>query len=598
MRLFVESQPLSERTQMDRKSQNLEFTQKLSAKSEECLERRSHPYFTLSRQTCASGGDMLTTSDGLHCNSKNSSYQNLSFKSDQSEEQFEDAIQNVDAQAIKATPSDLSNSIDMRPSYHATVKRKSKHCEVGSKLKAELSKYKKELKEYNNTTKDLEEKYMKINFELNEMQQKHDRFVANRKCSKGTDAYSDSSSSTGSEFSLKRKYTQIFHRGSSFMTMLPPGCTTSNENLETEYHMPEQDVSVGRRKRKLSSTSEYSNLRQQNGQMSQKRHSKRKSENKENELPHDVDKFNTRGHAAGLKDIYKVLKNVLDNNQKTHGLSKTADLKELQSIISNLQCEQSQFRNIIQQQQNCLQDYHTRCIKAQHIMQTQQIEIEKLNSNNHQLETEISTGIDQLRQKIDSKLRDVSHLPQIVREEQSKYEKVHKENNMLTERVRNLQSEANQLKLKMDELARRKVMTINRLKAAERDLKIFKNYNTSLKHEKRKLAEEMQKLKEQLDSVQNASKRTMARQREQTEKQRRDLQKRVFELELKLSRSQNSTTSLIQERDSLIAELQTQLNTLVHNFEVSQKHIRVLRRHIYSMSGGNVRCPNLLSENM
>ncbi|XP_036327977.1 protein Daple [Rhagoletis pomonella] len=589
---------------MDRKSENLEFTQKLSAKPGECLERRSHAYFTLARPTCASGGDMATASESLHCNSKNSSYQSLSYKSDPSEEQSEDAIQIENSQAIKATTSDVSNSPDLRSSYHATGKRKSKHCEVASKLKAELSKYKKELKEYNNTTKDLEEKYMKINFELNEMQRKHDRFVANRKCKKETDAYSDSSSSTGSEFSLKRKYTQIFHRGSSFMTMLPPDCTTSNENIENEYTMQAEDVAaVAHRKRKLSSASEYASLRLQNSQMPQKRNSKRKSLNKENEAPHhpithDTEKFHARGQAAGLKDIYNVLKNVLDNNQKTHSLSKSADLKAMHSTIVNLQNEQMQFRNIIKQQQNCLQDYHTRCIKAQHIMQVQQIEIEKLNSNNHQLETEISTGIDQLRHKIDSKLRDVSHLPQIVREEQSKCEKVHKENNALTERVRSLQVEASQLKMKMEELARRKVMTINRLKAAERDLKIFKNYNTALKHEKQKLVEELQKVKDQLDSVQNTSKRTLARQREQTEKQRRDLQKRVFELELKLSRSQNSTTSLIQERDSLIAELQTQLNTLVHNFEVSQKHIRVLRRHIYSMSGGNVRCPNLLNENM
>ncbi|XP_067626089.1 myosin heavy chain, clone 203 [Eurosta solidaginis] len=594
---------------MDRKSQNLEFTQKISMKSEECLERRSHPYFThLTRPTCASGGDMAvaSASDGLHCNSKNSSYQNLSYKSDDapSEEQFEDAVQTEqDAQALKATTSDMSsNTLDMRPSYHATTKRKSKHCEVGAKIKAELSKYKKELNEYNNTTKDLEEQYMKINFELNEMQQKHDRFVASRKCSKETDAYTDSSSSsTGSEYALKRKYTQIFHRGSSYMTMLPPVCTTSNENISYKT-TPKEDVNVSRRKRKLSSASEYSTLRQPSVQLTTKRHSKRKSANKENEAPHhaqlDENSFSKRSHSAGLKDIYKVLKNVLDTNQKTHSTfgGKTVDLKDLHTTIANLQNEQTQFRNIIQQQQNCLQDYHTRCIKAQHIMQTQQIEIEKLNSNNHQLENEISTGFDQLRQKIDTKLRDVSHLPQIVREEQSKYEKLHKENNMLTERVRTLQNEANQLKMKMDELSRRKVMTITRLKAAERDLKIFKNYNTALKHEKRKLAEDMQKLKEQLDNVQNVSKRTLARQREQTEKQRRDLQKRVFELELKLNRSQNSTTSLIQERDSLIAELQTQLNTLVHNFEVSQKHIRVLRRHIYSMSGGNVRCPNLLNE--
>ncbi|EDX03629.1 GD23239 [Drosophila simulans] len=52
---------------------------------------------------------------------------------------------------------------------------------LGSKLKEELCKYKQELKDYNESTKDLEEKYMKINYELCEMQQKHDQFVSSRK---------------------------------------------------------------------------------------------------------------------------------------------------------------------------------------------------------------------------------------------------------------------------------------------------------------------------------------------------------------------------------------------------------------------------------
>lgn len=587
---------------MERINQNLEFSQKLSGKSDECFERHPNNLYNLTRPPCASGGDMGDNPPAnSHCNSKNTSYQDLSGELN---EFFEQQQHFVDA-------ADVNHE-------QLNVKRKSTnlHCEVSSKLKAELSKYKKELKEYNNTTKDLEEKYLMINYELSEMQQKHDRFVANRKTIiNEEDDDTESSSSTGSEYSLKRKYTQVFHRGNSFLTLLQ-NSNSSNENIPRNLkHPPPNCVEGGgqdKKKRKHThhhhhqqEFQEYhgclrhNNINIQNNVAAQKqRHqSKRKTENKENETPIDLTSLQGRSPSAGLKDIYNVLKSVMENrDNKNHapGIKDEFNLKELQTTIASLQNEQSQFRNIIQQQQTCLHDYHSRCIKAQQIMQTQQIEIEKLNSNNHQLETEITAGIDQLRVKIDNKLRDVSHLPQMMREEKSKGEKFAKENTALNERLRALQTESAELRLKLDELARRKGMTINRLKAAERDLKIFKNYNTALKHEKRKLCEELQKLKEQLDSVQCNSKRTLARQKEQTEKQRRDLQKRVFELELKLSRSQNSTTSLIQERDSLIAELQTQLNTLVHNFEVSQKHIRVLRRHIYSMSGGSVRSNNLI----
>jgi len=223
-------------------------------------------------------------------------------------------------------------------------------------------------------------------------------------------------------------------------------------------------------------------------------------------------------------------------------------------------------------------------VKAQDIMSTQKQEIEKLHVNNKQLESSIYHDIDSLRSKIDNKLKSVSHLPKMMRDEHSKYETVMRENCLLADKLHALQQEAMQLKVKIDELGRRKLVTINRLKAAERDLKIFKNYNSALKTEKRKLTQELSTMKDQLEQLQASSKRQLSRHREQSEKQRRDLQKKIYDLELKLSRSQNSTSSLIQERDSLIAELQTQLHTLVHNFEVSQKHIRVLRRHIYSMT--------------
>ncbi|KAI8042283.1 myosin-11 isoform X2 [Drosophila gunungcola] len=468
---------------------------------------------------------------------------------------------------------------------------------IGDKLKDELCRYKQELKEYNETTKDLEEKYMKINYELSEMQQKHDRFVSSRGQTSEMDMESEgdpdnfysSASSVASQMTVKRKSPQILHSNTSFMTVL--SARSSCDNISRKKYSSERS----NHQRKDHRSNENSSFDSRVVETLASRHAKRRKRSLEQD-------DREREPAASFKDVYNVLKDVINTSQdhkykherdRDRDPRDTGDLRQLQSTIKSLKSEQLQFRTLIRQQQDRIADYHTRCVKAQDIMSNQKHEIDKLHVNNKQLETSIYHDIDSLRSKIDTKLKSVSHLPKKMREEHSKYEKVMRENCLLADKLHALQQEAMQLKVKIDDLGRRKLVTINRLKAAERDLKIFKNYNSALKTEKRKLTQELSTMKDQLEQLQASSKRQLSRHREQSEKQRRDLQKRIYDLELKLSRSQNSTSSLIQERDSLIAELQTQLHTLVHNFEVSQKHIRVLRRHIYSMTnpGGNPGIP-------
>ncbi|KAH8237533.1 hypothetical protein KR038_004139 [Drosophila bunnanda] len=472
---------------------------------------------------------------------------------------------------------------------------------IGSKLKEELCKYKQELKEYNDTTKELEEKYMKINYELNEMQQKHDQFVGGRRkhptaeVEMGSEAdpedpFYNSASSATSQMTIRCKSPEVMQSNTSFMTVLSAQSSYDQLARKKKYssssrssHQPSQQD------RHPSKTSKVydSRIVESLANRHVKRRKRSLEEQKEVMQP------------GGFKEMYHVLNDVI-NMPQVRGFTCKMDRKysrerdrdagnlgQLLTTIQNLKNEQVQFRSLIQQQHERIADYHTRCVKAQEIMNTQKHEIDKLNANNKQLESSIYHDIDSLRCKIDTKLKTVAHLPKMMREEHTKYEKVMRENCLLADKLHVLQQEAMQLKVKIDELGRRKQAAVNRLKAAERDLKIFKNYNSSLKSEKTRLSRELSSMKDQLEQLQVSSKRQLSRHREQSEKQRRDLQKRIYDLELKLGRSQNSTTSLIQERDSLIAELQTQLHTLVHNFEVSQKHIRVLRRHIYSMTNPN-----------
>ncbi|XP_051858210.1 myosin-2 [Drosophila albomicans] len=488
--------------------------------------------------------------------------------------------------------------------------------EIGSKLKLELSKYKQELHEYNETTKDLEKKYMKINLELTEMQQKHHKFVhlhdSNAELelrSDGIDGVEEhaplsyvTSNTSMTSSDLRHKNAKMFginSNSSSFMTVME---APSSAALLLETSGKKRPKS-SKLRRNLAAQVDVDYRPHIVGALT-----KRQTRQGRGGIRTAQDLLEEQENEPSIKEMYCVLKDVI-NTSKEHNKYSTydrnrerhrergrerdrdqesggGDYTQLYTTIKDLKSEQQQYRNIIRQQQERISDYHTRCVKAQDIMKTQKHEIDKLQVNNKQLESSIYLDIDTLRSKIDSKLKSVAKLPHMMREEHSKYEKVMRENCLMAEKLHELQKEANLLKAKIDELGKRKLITVNRLKAAERDLKIFKNYNASLKTEKRRMADELQTMKEQLDSLQAASKRQLTRHREQTEKQRRELQKRIYDLELKLSRSQNSTSSLIQERDSLIAELQTQLHTLVHNFEVSQKHIRVLRRHIYSMTSG------------
>ncbi|XP_075153590.1 uncharacterized protein LOC142227126 [Haematobia irritans] len=540
---------------MERKSQNFKFVAKLSESNEKVHNfERPSSCLVLSNNRTALEDDAPSNVEDLKikirtspCSIKCPSYQHTSY-----DDIYDGGGTETSLGSCESEYSETISSNALASKRH-----------LNTKLRNELLKYKEELKQYKDTAKDLENKYLKINLELGEMQQKHDAFMDQRNGgeeeSNGDGNSWSGNSRSSSAISLERKSTQIFHRGSSCRRVVPS---------ESQQHF-----TMGRRVH--SSRTFIENENQSNDEP--KRYPLR---SKENIPPKDFPSNRCRNYDKSLKSSRENI---------TSRARKSLDVDLLQTTIENLESEKVQYRNIIEQQQNSLHDYHERCTKAQRVMKSQQNEIEKLNSNNQHLESELNRGIEQLRHRIESKIRELSQLPQMMREEQLKNEKILKENIHLSERIRSIQNEANQMKKKIEEINRRKATTMARLKTAEKDLKIFKNYNIALKHEKRKLNEDLQKLRDQMSTMDLSNKRNINRQREHNEKQKRDLQKRIFELEMKLSRSQTSTSSLVQERDTLIAELQSQLNTLVHNFEVSQKHIRILRRHIYSMSGGNSR---------
>lgn len=174
---------------------------------------------------------------------------------------------------------------------------------IGSKLKEELCKYKQELKEYNETTKELEEKYMKINYELSEMQQKHDQFVATRNHPNSEvdmesepdpeDPFYNSASSVTSQMTIRRKSPEIMQSNTSFMTVL-------------SAHSSYDDLS--RKKYSSSSSGRKNNVfNSRIVETLANRHAKRR--NRSLEQQDEV------LEPSAFKDVYHVLKDVINTPQ-------------------------------------------------------------------------------------------------------------------------------------------------------------------------------------------------------------------------------------------------------------------------------------------
>lgn len=373
----------------------------------------------------------------------------------------------------------------------------------------------------------LREKGISLNLEFSQLQERHGDYFS-------IDRFSaESDDSDSSDNKLERKYTQIFQQSSR-----SPTTTTTKSQKE-----PRKKIIVEKTTEKP-----------------------KQSNNKD------------------LKIILKTLKQIVKTTPVASRDSN--ELSKLYETVKNLQEEQENFRNLISSQQEQLNSFQSKYLKAENIIKSQKNEIQKLNLANSQLENELNSNINSLKEKLQEKIAEVAQLPQALKKEKVKVDKLSKQNCELITRLQEVKHELTLTRAKLVEAAQKRANTITKLKASEKDLKIFKNQNSVLKNEKRTLIEELKRLKGINEELSKKNTANITRQKERGESQQRLLQKKILDLELELTRSRNSTSDLVEERDKLIAELHQQLNTLVHNFEVSQKHIRMLRKHIHSISGG------------
>ncbi|XP_055916951.1 uncharacterized protein LOC129949481 [Eupeodes corollae] len=194
-----------------------------------------------------------------------------------------------------------------------------------------------------------------------------------------------------------------------------------------------------------------------------------------------------------LKLILKTLKRVFKPSPVVS--RESGETAKLYETIKTLQSEQEKFRSLINSQELQLNTFQSKYVKAENVIKSQKYEIQKLIHTNTQLESELHSNIDALKAQLEEKTNELANLPQTIKNVKIKAEKLSKQNCELIKRLQEVKYELSLTRAKLVEADQKRGTTLHKLKASEKDLKIFRNQNTILKTEKRTLIEELKRLK-------------------------------------------------------------------------------------------------------
>ncbi|XP_023296448.2 outer dense fiber protein 2 [Lucilia cuprina] len=292
-----------------------------------------------------------------------------------------------------------------------------------------------------------------------------------------------------------------------------------------------------------------------------------------------------------LKDLTKKLKsscaNCSSNNADSNiqGNADESELILLRNRINEMNEEQVEFKCLMREQSVQLDDYRNKYLTAQQKVEEQAALLEKLNMNNKRIEKQINLEVKEIRAKFQEKLAELLHFPRLLENEQIKLAQTCKEKEELETKLVIVCKELKKLKTKTQDNNSEDCKP--QLQRCQQELGHVKKTLEEIQKQRDMFCEQLRTTMDDLNTLRSESAKIIARTKERADVIKQQQQDQIDRLEKQLAQCRATACLSVSDRESVIREMQGQLNTLSYSFDAAQKQIKTLRNHIAFMSNEN-----------
>lgn len=272
---------------------------------------------------------------------------------------------------------------------------------------------------------------------------------------------------------------------------------------------------------------------------------------------------------------------------------KEIEIKLLHEKLNDLIEEQEEFKFLINEQQQQLNDIRCKYIQKQQKIEEQKYLLNKYNMNSERIEEIITDEIQRITMKFQQKSIELMKYPKILEQEQLKLSKCIKHRNELKQKLNIVCKEYEILKQQQQKCSINNDDTgdgpnnidwLTKIQKIENEIQIFEEKCEIIEKNKKSINEKFQKAQNDYELLKNESARIIAQLKEKTEQQKHLLIEHSNKLEKELAQCRAASIINISERDELIKNLQIQINNLTFNFEAATEKITSLQNQITYLS--------------
>ncbi|XP_017110606.1 kinesin-1 heavy chain [Drosophila elegans] len=293
-----------------------------------------------------------------------------------------------------------------------------------------------------------------------------------------------------------------------------------------------------------------------------------------------------------MKELQKRMKGICGPcpSKGGDGDADAAELNLLRARVNELKEEQLEFKCIMKEQSQQLEDYRNKYLLAQQKVEEQCVSLEKLNMNNKRIEQQINTEVKEIRAKFQEKLNELLHFPKLLENEQLKLAQVCKEKDEMQTKLVVVCKELKACKAQLEQPS---IDVRPQLAQCQMELTQARNELEELLRQRDLFCEQLKSTQDDLDTLRTESAKIIAGTKERAELIKSQQQEQINRLEKELAQCRATASLSVNDREAVIREMQGQLNTLSYSFDAAQKQIKTLRNHIAYVSNENcfpVKC--------